>query len=71
MNELCQHVLHVRDNDTLILQQGRTYHVRPEDSFNLVGYHCSNSADKSENPDGVRYSAVYLKNKRNVVIDGN
>lgn len=71
MNELCQHVLHVGDNDTLILQQGRTYHVRPEDSFNLVGYHCSNSADKSENPDGVRYSAVYLKNKRNVVIDGN
>ena len=71
MNELCQLLLHVEDGDTLTLQQGKTYHVRPEDSFMFTGYYCSNSAKKNENPDGTRYSAIYLKNKRNVVIDGN
>ncbi len=71
MNEFCQLFLQAADGDTLTLQQGKTYHVRPEDSFFFTGYDCSNSADRSENPDGIRYSAAYLKEKRNVTVDGN
>ena len=55
----------------MTLERGKIYHVSPEDSFVLAGYYCSNSAKKNENPDGIRYSALYLKNKRNVTIDGN
>ncbi|MCR5783417.1 MAG: right-handed parallel beta-helix repeat-containing protein, partial [Clostridia bacterium] len=47
------------------------YHVRPEDSFALTGYYCTNTAAKDENPDGGRNVAVFLKDIRDVTIDGN
>lgn len=71
MNELSELFLQIQDGDTVFLQKGKTYHVRQDDSFELEGYYCSNSAKKHENPTGLRRTALYLKNKRNVTVDGN
>ncbi len=71
MNDLSTLFLNINDADCVVLGKDRIYDVKPEDSFNLTGYFCSNSAKKDENPDGVRYTAIYLKNKKNITIDGN
>lgn len=71
MNELSEIFLKVNDNDTVVLEKNRIYDVRQDDSFLLQGYYCSNTAKKEENPDGTRYTAVYLKNQKNITIDGN
>ena len=71
MNELSEIFLKVNDNETIILEKDKVYDVRQDDSFLLHNYYCSNTAKKNENPDGTRYTAVYLKNKNNITIDGN
>ena len=71
MNELSSIFVNLNDGETVTLEKNRVYDVRPEDSFIKTGYFCSNSAKKEENPEGTRYSAIYLKNKKNITIDGN
>lgn len=71
MNELRSIFQNVNDGDEIILEKDRIYDVRPEDSFNLKGFFCSNTAKRDENPEGTRYTAIYLDNKRNITIDGN
>lgn len=71
MNELSRLFLNVDNSSTILLKKAKTYHVRQDDSFELSGFFCSNTAKKHENPDGIRKSAIYLKNKNNIVIDGN
>ena len=39
MNELSELFLQIKDGDTLILDAGKTYHVRQDDSFVLEGYY--------------------------------
>ena len=71
MNELSELLLDVQDGDVVTLEKNRIYHVRQDDSFVLDGYFCSNSAKRDENPTGRRYTAIYLKGKKNVTIEGN
>lgn len=71
MNELSELFLKIKDGDTLVLEAGKTYHVRQDDSFELDGYYCSNTAKKHENPTGLRRTAMYLVGKRNITVDGN
>lgn len=71
MNALSSLFRDVRDGDTLTLRRDAVYHVRPEDSFALTGYYCTNTAKKAENPHGDRSVAMFLKERRNVTIDGN
>lgn len=71
MNELCRLFLNVGDGDKIVLEKGKTYHVRQDDSFVLDGYYCSNTAKIDENPTGRRYTAMYMQGKKNVTIDGN
>lgn len=71
MNLLSTLFTHIADGETLVLERDRVYHVRPEDSFVLTGYYCTNTATQSENPNGLRYAAVYLKDRKGVTIDGN
>ena len=69
MNELSKIFLESNDGDKVVLEN-KKYHVRQDDSFLETGYFCSNTAKRHENPDGTRYSAIFLKNKKNIVIDG-
>ncbi|MBE6771934.1 MAG: hypothetical protein E7547_07325 [Ruminococcaceae bacterium] len=71
MNELSGLFLNIYDGDTVVLEKGKTYHVRQDDSFEFTGYYCSNTAKKHENPNGLRRTAIYLKDKKNVTINGN
>ncbi len=71
MNELSELFLNIKNGETVTLEKDKIYHVRQDDSFEVNGYFCSNTAKKHENPDGLRRCAVYLKNKKNIVIDGN
>lgn len=71
MNELSKIFLNIKDGENVTLEKNKIYHVRQDDSFEVNGYYCSNTAKKHENPDGMRRSAIFLKNKKNIVIDGN
>lgn len=71
MNELSEIISRVSDGDTVVLENGKTYAIAPEDSFHIFGMDFSNTAKKSENPDGERLCGIFLENKKNVTIDGN
>ncbi len=71
MNELSSLFLNIKDGETVTLQKNRIYHARQDDSFEHTGYFCSNTAKRHENPKGLRRSAIYLNQKKNVTIDGN
>lgn len=71
MNELCRISADIKNGDTVTLEKNKTYHVRQDDSFELTGIFCTNTAKKHENPDGLRRCALYLKDKKNITIDGN
>ena len=68
MNELSSMFLNIIDGDTIVLEKNRVYHVRQDDSFESEGYFCSNTAKKHENPNGLRRAALFLKNKKNIVM---
>lgn len=71
MNQLCHLFLNSQNDTTITLEAGAVYHVRPEDSFTLTGVFCTNSAKRDENSEGLRRAAVYLKDKKNITIEGN
>ena len=67
MNELCNLFLNINDGEILTLEKDKIYHVRQDDSFELTGIFCTNTAKKHENPNGLRRCALYLKNKNNII----
>lgn len=71
MNELSNAFMNIADGQRVVLEKDRIYHVRQDDSFLLEGYFCTNTAKKHENPYGKRNAAIFLKEKKNVTIDGN
>lgn len=71
MNDFCGLFQELKNGNTIVLEKDKTYHVYQDDCFVLNGYYCSNTAKKHQNPDGTRYSALFLKDKSDVVIDGN
>lgn len=70
-NELCNLFININDNENLALEKGKVYHIMQDDSFEFEGYFCTNTAKRHENPKGLRRTAMYLNNKKNIVIDGN
>ncbi|MCR5782770.1 MAG: hypothetical protein K6G90_08565, partial [Clostridia bacterium] len=68
MNELSILFRDIQNGACVRLEKHAVYHVRPEDSFALTGYYCTNTAAKDENPDGGRNVAVFLKDIRDVTI---
>ncbi len=71
MNEFCKLVNNIENNTVVILEKDKIYDVRQDDSFCFTGFFCSNTAKKHENPDGTRFSALYLDGVNNVTIEGN
>ncbi len=71
MNELSLLFQNIKDGDTLVLEKNKIYHVRQDDSYEFEGYYCSNTAKKHENPNGLRRTAMFLKNRKNVTVEGN
>ena len=71
MNKLSELFLNIKDGETVVLNKDESYHVRQDDSFELKGFYCSNTAKHHENPEGLRHTAIYLNGKKNIVINGN
>lgn len=71
MNELSTIFSKIADGTYITLEKNRVYDVSQDDSFELDGYYCTNTAKKHENPTGKREAAIYLKDKSDIVIDGN
>lgn len=71
MNELSVLFSNLNSGECLTLESGRVYHVMQDDSFELDGYYCTNTAKRHENPTGKRYTAMYLKDKSDITVDGN
>lgn len=71
MNRLSNLFLNIKNGETLVLEKNGIYDVRQDDSFELEGCFCTNTAKKHENPNGLRRTAIYMKDKKNIVIDGN
>ena len=71
MNEMSTLFSRVNDGTYITLEKDKVYDVRQDDSFELEGYYCTNTAKRHENPTGKREAAIYLKDKSNIVIDGN
>ncbi len=71
MNELCNLILNLKNGEALTLEKDRAYHICQDDSFTLEGYFCSNTAKKDENPTGKRFTGIFLKDMKDIVIDGN
>lgn len=55
----------------LIFEKDRQYEIYPETAYHETGYYVSNAATKGENPNGERWSAIFLKDMKNVTIEGN
>lgn len=71
MNELYNIFRDVKDGETVTLEKEKKYVIAPEDSFYIKGLFFSNTAKRNENPEGERFCGIYLKNKKNITIDGN
>lgn len=71
MNELSLVFKVLKNGETVALKENYLYDVKQDNSFNLTGYYCTNTARRNENKNGQRYVAIYLKNKKNITIDGN
>lgn len=71
MNELSKIFSEISDGVCITLEKNKVYDVRQDDSFELDGYYCTNTAKKHENPTGKREAAIYLKDKSDITIDGN
>lgn len=56
---------------TLEFEAGKEYEVWPETAYYNTGYYITNTVIKQDNPDGERWSAIYLKDMDDVTIDGN
>ncbi len=65
---LCENV---RDGQTIKLENAQRFDVFSDDCRVVEGYHFSNTASIEENGKGIRPVFLYMKNKKNVVIDGN
>lgn len=71
MNDFCKLIINIENNSRITLEKDKVYHIYQDDSFTVDGYFCSNTAKIDENPTGLRYSGIYLKGKKDIVIDGN
>lgn len=56
---------------TIEFEEGKQYEVYPETAYHKMNYYISNAATKSENANGERWSAIFMKDMENVTVEGN
>ncbi|MBC8547866.1 discoidin domain-containing protein, partial [Clostridiaceae bacterium NSJ-31] len=56
---------------TIAFEKDQQYDVFPETAYHETGYYISNAATKGENANGERWSAIFLKDMKDVTIEGN
>ena len=71
MQDIFNKICNLENGSTLSLENGAIYHAYQDDCFHLTGYFCSNTAAETENVNGKHSVAIFLKDKKDIVIDGN
>ena len=71
MNEICEIFKNAESNKVIVLEKNKVYNIFQDNCFEFKGYYCSNTARHNENPSGLRRTALYLKDKNDIEIDGN
>ena len=71
IKELFSSISALRDEETLTLLRNEQYDIWQDECNIPHGYHASNTETKEENPTGKRNAAIFLQNKKNIIIDGN
>lgn len=61
---------HVGGPTVIRFEKEKVYEVWPETAYHATGYYISNSASRAENPDGERWSAVFLRGMKDITVDG-
>ena len=56
---------------TLEFEEGKQYEIYPETAYHEMNYYISNAATKAENPNGERWSAMFMKGMEDVTVEGN
>lgn len=56
---------------TIEFEEGKQYDVYPETAYHNMNYYISNAATKGENPNGERWSAIFMKDMESVTVEGN
>ena len=69
--ELFEMIAALRDGETLTLKRGERYDIWQDSCTVLKDYYASNTVTRDENPMGMHRVALFLRNRRNIVIDGN
>ena len=70
MCELIKIFENIKNNSKITLEN-KIYHVYEEDCHELFGYFCSNTATIEQNPKGNHKTCILIKDKKNVLIDGD
>ncbi len=71
VKEFIEVLANAEDNSVIKLERSERFDVYQDDAITVEGYHFSNTASLEENPKGTRPTFIYLKDKKNIVIDGN
>ncbi len=63
--------MEAKDGSVIKLDKAERFDVWSDDTLVVEGYHFSNTASMEENGKGIRPVFLYMKDKKNVVVDGN
>ncbi len=69
--ELTKLCIESKDGAVIKLEKAERFDVYSDDCLIVKGYHFSNTASIEENEKGIRPVFLYIKNKKDIVIDGN
>lgn len=69
--ELKNKLASLNSGEVLTLEKNKTYHVFEEDTFKVKNIYLSNTCSLDEKPNGLINAGIYIKDKHDVVIDGN
>lgn len=69
--ELFKALNSAQNGDVITLEENAEIDIWNDECPVVSGYHFSNTATYEENPNGDHPVGIYLKGKKNVVIDGN
>lgn len=61
----------LENGQRLLLSGDEEFHVWSDDCLVVEGYHFSNTSSIIENPTGKRPVLIYVKDKKDIVLDGN
>ena len=58
------------NNNEVFKLENKTYDIKKDECTFISHFYCTNSGSPKHNPNGEKHAFIYLKDKKNIVIDG-